>query len=610
MRNLLSNRTISFYLIIVAFFVPFYTQAQENSHLLISPKGVVTIHIDQINPQEEIMKDTKRKARMQIINSDFSTYDPNELYDGLIEIEGRGNSTWNFPKKPYNIDLINEFGEENSKSLLGMPADAEWCLIANYSDKSLLRIPLAYFLAGMIGMEYTPRLRFAEVYLNGNYEGLYCLCEKIKRANNRVDVKKLNSESPDEHISGGYIVEVTPRDRITPKDSFFVTPLFSTVVFAIKYPKSKNISTSQKEWIGNYINEVESSIYGSNFDNPESGFRKYLDENSLINWYLINELAKSNDAAMWASVFFYKDRDKLLKTGPVWDFDITFGNISEQFENMHEDGLFVANARWFSRMFEDSLLRKNTRQRYEELYEQVFNQIPLIVDVNAQQLINSGAIERNFERWQILGEYVWPNYPPYQKTYNGELERLKDWTVARLSWLNVNLFTTDEEKCRLLADEKIPIRPVDPDEFKLGNDSRVRAVRGYDQYVWNNEIVTGSYELEIPAGGEYYVKVADLNGCENALSDTILFIPNGTSCPDTPDMLCFVYNNRDGLHINFGEMPERHTVTLMGTTGKIFFNTHTDNRSLFINTSAMPAGVYLLYISNGKYKKIYKLLIQ
>ena len=185
MRNLLSNRTISFYLIIVAFFVPFYTQAQENSHLLISPKGVVTIHIDQINPQEEIMKDTKRKARMQIINSDFSTYDPNELYDGLIEIEGRGNSTWNFPKKPYNIDLINEFGEENSKSLLGMPADAEWCLIANYSDKSLLRIPLAYFLAGMIGMEYTPRLRFAEVYLNGNYEGLYCLCEKIKRANNR-----------------------------------------------------------------------------------------------------------------------------------------------------------------------------------------------------------------------------------------------------------------------------------------------------------------------------------------------------------------------------------------------------------------------------------------
>ncbi len=619
MKKIISNHIISLYLVIVSAFFPFYHAKAEthenfsenNSHLLISPKGVATIHIDQINPQEEILKDTKRKARMQVTNGDFSSYSSDELYDGLIEIEGRGNSTWTMlPKKPYNIDLIDDSGEENLKPLLGMPADAEWCLVANYSDKSLLRIPLAYFLADMIGMEYAPKLRFAEVYLNGKYEGLYCLCEKIKRAKNRIDIKKLNNESPEEHISGGYIVEVTPKERLTSKDSFFVTPHFGSSVFAIKYPKSKNISARQKEWIENYINEVENTIYGDNFDDPETGFRKYLDESSFIDWYLINELAKSNDAAMCASVFFYKDRNELLKTGPVWDFDITFGNISQQFENMHEDGLFVATARWFSRLFEDSLLRKNTRKRYEELYEQVFRQIPLIVDVNAQQLINSGAIDRNFERWQILGEYVWPNYPPYQKTYNGELERLKNWTMARLSWFNVNLFTADEEKCLLLSNEKIPIRPVDPDEFKLGNDSLIRTVRGYDYYVWNDTIVTSSYELKIPKSGEYHVKAIDSNGCESSLSDTILFIPQGMSCPENPTMTCFVYNNRNNLQINFGENTENYTVTLFGITGRTFFNTRTNNRSLSIDTSAMPVGVYLLYIVSDKHKTTYKLIIQ
>ncbi len=527
---------------------------------------------------------------------------------GLIEIEGRGNSTWTMPKKPYNIDLIDHSGEENEKPLLGMPADAEWCLLANYADKSFLRNPLAYFLAGLIGMEYAPKLRFAEVYLNGNYEGLYCLCEKIKRSKNRIDIKKLDKESPKQYISGGYIVEVTPQSRLTPKDSFFITPKLEQV-FSIKYPKSKNISSSQKEWIANYINEVESSIYSDNFDDPVSGFRKYLDENSFIDWFLINELAKNNDATMWASVFFYKDRNGILKTGPVWDFDIAFGNITD-LENMHENELYIATSTWFSRLFEDSLLRKNTRTKYEELYEQVFSLIPLIVDVNAQQLINSGAIDRNFERWQILGKYVWPNYPPYQKTYNGEVERLKDWNMARLSWLNVNLFTTDEEKCRLLANEKIPVRPVDPDEFKLGNDSHVRTVRGYDNYVWNDEIANSSYELEIPRSGEYWVKVTNLNECESTFSDTIVFIPQRKRRPGTDNRPCSVYSNREGLHINFEENVEQCTVTLFGITGKTVFNVRTDNRSLFVDTSAFPAGVYLLYISNNKYKKAYKIIIQ
>ena len=202
----------------------------EHDPFLFSPKGIAKVYLEVENTIE---RDVKQTARMRIVNSDDTAYDKEELYEGRIEIEGRGNSTWGMPKKPYNIDLITSRGDDNIVGLLGMPASAEWTLIANYADKSLLRIPLAYNLGSMIGMEWTPRLRFVEVYLNNNYDGLYCLCEKVSRASNRIDVKKPTDADP----NGGYIIEVTPDNRIEASDVSFNTP--QGTIFVMKYPKSK-----------------------------------------------------------------------------------------------------------------------------------------------------------------------------------------------------------------------------------------------------------------------------------------------------------------------------------------------------------------------------------
>ena len=519
-----------------------FCYSEEMDPDLFSPKGIPAIYIDLEDGVSigEIQRDVKIRAAMRIENTDYSVYDQSELYDSYIEIRGRGNSTWGFEKKPYNIDLINAEGDDNEAGLLGMPKNAEWALIANYADKSMLRIPLAYKLGELIGMEYSPRTRFVEVYINGAYNGLYSLCEKIGRDKNRVNVSKLDSSYPGD-TGGGYILEVDFPGRIDPEDNSFETNI-ANVSMVIKYPKAKNISEEQIHWIEDYINEMEATLYGENFQDPITGFRKYIDVESTINWYLINELGKNVDAHMRASVFFYKDKNGKLKTGPLWDFDLAFANNNDDPVVMREDGLYIAQAVWFNRFLSDEDFKSRVRERYDEL-SSLFYRIPQILDKNARQLIESGAIQRNFERWDILGKKVWwADVEPYPKTYDGEVRRLVDWIKARNSWMNVNLLTSEAEFCEKLTNEVIPIRPYDTDKFFEGEATKIRAVRGYNKYTWSNGVQTDSYELEIQEGGEYYVSV-ERNGfnCTNLMSEPLVFIAKG-KINYTNENLVFEYN--------------------------------------------------------------------
>lgn len=217
---------------------PQIAQAQNEKDYSIN--GLPAIYIDLQQPGDVVTKEEKLTATMRIENAYGSDYNEQQLYNGLVKISGRGNSTWGMPKKPYNIDLIDEEGEDNPATLLGMPADEEWALIANYSDKSLQRIPLAYYMGNAFGMEYSPRTRYVEVYLNNQYLGLYCLSEKIKKGDGRVDIKKLSDKASDQtepNITGGYIVEVTPFGRIEPDEKYVTSKLNISYVF--KYPQEK-----------------------------------------------------------------------------------------------------------------------------------------------------------------------------------------------------------------------------------------------------------------------------------------------------------------------------------------------------------------------------------
>lgn len=526
-----------FALFALAFCLP--TIAQTIDTDLFSPKGVAIMRItlDDGKGFWDVSSDYKLLATLTMENSSTSVYEDYEFYEGKIEIKWRGFSSQGTDQKSYNFNLVNEMREDNPHNLLGMPAHEDWALVAAHPDKSRLRIPLAYRLGELINPEWSPRTRFTELYVNNEYQGLYALVERVKRGVSRIDIKKLDSESSAADISGGYILELIPnvQERIEKEEYVFQLDYKhwndenAKLIFTTKYPQYHNISQEQITWIKNYLNEFESVLYNDKlYKDPTNGWRKYIDENTIIDWYLINELARNCDAQMYASVFLYKERNGKLKMGPLWDFDIAFGNIN--YNNAYViDGLYMIKGKWFHRFAKDEEFTQKVRARYDEI-KPVFDRIPEIIRKNADILIASGAIERNFQKWNILGTYVWPNYSPYPTTYEGELQRLTDWIRARNSWLNVNMFLTQEESCAKLQTEKIPLFAYDVDKFRAEQPTTLYAVSGYDKYIWNDGAETSSSHKSITGGNTYYVKVKK-EDCWSVVSDTIQYGKPETGLP-------------------------------------------------------------------------------
>ncbi|BAV10214.1 CotH protein [Filimonas lacunae] len=343
-------------------------------------------------------------------------------YEGDMQIRGRGNTTWDMPKKPYKIKL-------NSKAeILGMPADKEWALLANYSDKSLMRNYLAFETSKILELEYTPRYQFVEVFLNGTYVGNYQLGEHIKVATNRVNIKELDEDDISaSKISGGYRLEVDAR---LDEPNWFYSA--QGVPFTIKDPDEGVIA--QNTYIQNYIQATEDAIYGSSFTDPTKGYAAYINPTTFINWFWVNELFKNNDALFHQSVLMYKDRDSLLKMGPVWDFDIAAGNIDYN-GNDNPEGWWVKNAKWMSRLFEDKVFAQQAITRWQSVRTRL-NKLQDKIDATAAYLkYSQGA---NFKTWDILNIYVMPN-AVVTGSYDGEVAYLKSWLTSRINWIDAHL---------------------------------------------------------------------------------------------------------------------------------------------------------------------------
>ncbi|WP_455498662.1 CotH kinase family protein [Coprobacter sp.] len=498
----------------LSFIMPAIATAQS---YLFSPKGIAEIHITLLNGKtiDDIKRDEvnfeaeKLEATMQIKNSDRSTYNESELYNGKILIKGRGNTTWGRPKKPYSIDLIDTEGEDNPSALLGMPADEEWALIAFWNDRSKLRIPLAYYLGSVMnGLAYSPRYKYVEVYLNNDYRGLYLLCEKIKRSKDRVNVAKLKPES--ENISGGYIVEAIPTGRVKEKEK---NTEFQTgtrnINFIFKYPKAKNATPEQVTWIKDYISEFESVLYGNNFKDVTNGYMKYIDVNSFIDWNILHDLSKGVDNLFHASVFVQKEQDGLLGMSAPWDFDISFGNVNGQ--SYYENELWIKKTHWFNRLFQDSRFAEQVVQRFEEL-SPLFDQIPEILATNYLQLEESGCLERDNTKWpQILRDYKDKEERTTPTTVKGHVRWLNEWIESRRACISIELGLSETGKANRLKQTRPVIRVMNPEAFERGEASDVKILPGYT-YVWNGENEQTTENYRIDTDGEYYVQLKDANG--------------------------------------------------------------------------------------------------
>ena len=277
--------------------------------------------------------------------------------------------------------------------------------------------------------------------------------EKIKRDKNRVDISKNRSED----ISGGYIIKI---DKITGdgdtlnEDIAFMSEytkdgvkgINKNVHFLYEYPKNRDISDEQKNYIQGYMRGFEDAMASENFTSESEGYKKYIDVDSFIDFFILNEITRNVDAYR-ISTFMHKDINDKLKMGPIWDFNIAFGNAdyceggltdgwAYQFnEACPADGMLVPF--WWDRLMQDPYFTNALEERWTSLRLNELSDINImgIVDELVGELEDSDAITQNFGKWLILGTYIWPNNFIGNR-HSEEITYLKEWIEARLSWMD------------------------------------------------------------------------------------------------------------------------------------------------------------------------------
>ena len=408
----------------------------------------------------EIPDEPKITGNMGIIYNGLGNmnnqYDPPNDYDGFVGIEIRGQSSQMFPKKSYAFETRDEDGENLNVSLLGMPSENDWVLYAPYSDKSMLRNFMSFYMGSKLG-SYCTRMAYCEVIINNDYKGVYILMEKIKRDDNRVDIAKLKPEdiSGDE-LTGGYIVKV---DKIDP-DFVFGTdgwkstpnppyPNAKNIIFQFYYPKSEDIVQQQRNYIEDYITTSENALTNSNFTDPNYGYNKYLNAASFVDQMILCEISKEVDKYRY-STYFYKEKDSdggKIFAGPAWDFNLGYSNVDYWPPGNDYAGWMYPMVEsyewsiifWWKRMMEDPYFRDLFHTRWQQLRENELGNDKLEHAIDSIVDYIDEAQQRNYERWPILGQYVWPNFNWQGNDYSDEVAFFETWLFNRMNWIDNNI---------------------------------------------------------------------------------------------------------------------------------------------------------------------------
>ncbi len=338
--------------------------------------------------------------------------------DEWAYIHLRGNSTSGFPKRPFLIKFRNDV------SVCGMPAARSWVLLANYFDQSMLRNALAFRMAEDGSFDWTPRFVFVEFFFNGEYKGTYQLCEKVQVHPNRL---ALSDE--------GWLLEIDGRVN-QEKEVFFYTPEMPTA-WRIESPKMQ-WGDPDVERINQRVLQAEEALFGDNFAQPKLGWRKFLDEKSWIDWYLINEITKNYDGNFNSSCYVHTAMDGKLAMGPVWDFDLTCGNINSLGDERLPQGWHIRKTNYYTRLFQDPAFAITVRERFAWFYGNRENYYQFL---RSQARILKPHVMENDAIWHTLGKYVGPN-PVTEveyNTYEDYVEFLIGWLEQRFEWMNENL---------------------------------------------------------------------------------------------------------------------------------------------------------------------------
>lgn len=351
------------------------------------------------------------------------------------QIRGRGNSTWYAPKKPYRLKLTT------SASLFGFPADRDWVLLANYWDLSLSRNALAFEFSRQVQMAYTPRCTPSELILNGVHQGSYQLCDHQEVATNRIPAG-----------STGWYLELTSLRRVEAEEVYFSTPRvesfsreWGTSVWVYKQPDLP--TANQRAIIEAQMLRAENVLHGAGFADPDTGYAAHFDVESVIDWYLVMELTKNNDATFFDGVKIYRPVTGKITFGPLWDFDLAFGRYGFDFT---PTGWRIKNAAWIGRFFDDRAFIAKLKTQWQALYVKRAQLDTYLLGYSRQLQLSQRLTHAKWAPYEPTPS-IWRDElgvaPPAVRLlprdvlftdadYTAEVDALRTWLNTRWAWLN------------------------------------------------------------------------------------------------------------------------------------------------------------------------------
>ena len=446
------------------------------------------------------------------------------------ECKGRGNASWNFPKKPMRLKF-----EKKQNALPDAPAKCKkWTLINNYGDKSLMRNKIAFHMSRGIGLSYTPYCQFVDLIFNGEYQGCYQLCDQVEVNPGRVEITEMTPDDIEgEALTGGYFIEI---DAYANQEASWFESLRGIPV-TIKSPDDDEITPEQSAYIKDYFNKFETAVFTYWFTSETTGYRKYLNLDSFLQYFIVGELDGNTDY-FW-SIYMSKERgEEKFVVGPVWDVDLGFDNdyrtypIANKTDFIYRSGGSVASDA-VKRLADRILIADaKSRERLKYLWSDArvnrhYNPTYYckLVDRYAEQLAQSQ--ELNFKRWNILGESVHMN-PAVSGSYEGEVQRVKDYLNERFAQLD-----------RIIGTVEVEVTNPDIDQEELEDDG-TGAVEQVKTANRCRVAVDGACVRFIDTEGDYAIytmsgTIADRGNCSRVLSRPlesgiyIVVTPGGTA---------------------------------------------------------------------------------
>ncbi len=406
--------------------------------------GDKTDNDDMFN--ESIYSDTQNGEPMEMVT--FKVFDnpdgnnhPTDIPSVSTQtlIRKRGHMSRGFEKAQYALKFIDDSGLDNDISVMGMSAHNEWVLYGPYLDKSLIRNYLLYNISGEI-MDYSPNVRYCELFLDGDYRGLYLMCESITSGDGtRLDLtvtEKGNKVT-------GYLLKF---DRASESNLPLTREIYTMSErqgygysdITIDYPGKNNLTEEMAKQIELEVSAFDKAIYSYDYDSEKYGYKTYINMDSFVDYFIINEFSKNLDAGAYSTYMYKRPGEKYKMC--VWDFNSSCDNYPDNWTGF--GGFSLNDKLYFVSLCRDKDFVEAVIRRYYELRKTFLNEKYLLNYIDETVNFLGDAAKRNEDRWQayIKSDTLAPN-TRNAYTYGQAVKQLKSWIVNRGIWLDKNIHT-------------------------------------------------------------------------------------------------------------------------------------------------------------------------